>query len=72
MKDDGIGISKDELENIFSDFYQIDNSSSRSYGGAGLGLAIIKGIVEGHGGSIKAESIPGDGSEFIVVLNKKD
>ncbi|TFH43570.1 MAG: histidine kinase [ANME-2 cluster archaeon] len=72
VNDDGIGISKDELENIFSDFYQIDNSSSRSYGGAGLGLAIIKGIAEGHGGSIKAESIPGDGSEFIVVLNKKD
>lgn len=71
VKDDGLGMSSDQLDNIFSHFYQIDNGPSRHYNGAGLGLAITKGIVEGLGGNIKVESILGKGSEFTVVLNKK-
>jgi len=70
VKDDGVGIPPDKIDKIFSSFYQIDNSSTRSYGGAGLGLAISKSIMEGHGGSIRVKSIPSNGSEFILTFKK--
>lgn len=70
IKDDGIGIQPDKLDNIFEKFYQIDTTSARPYGGSGLGLAITKGIVEAHGWTIRAESILGKGSEFILTMNR--
>jgi signal transduction histidine kinase len=70
VKDDGVGIPSDKIDKIFSNFYQIDNSSTRSYGGAGLGLAISKSIMESHGGSIIVKSIPSKGSEFILTFKK--
>lgn len=70
VKDDGVGIPPDKIDKIFSNFYQIDDTSTRSYGGAGLGLAISKSIMEGHGGSIRVKSIPSLGSEFILTFKK--
>jgi len=70
VKDNGIGIPPDKIDKIFDKFYQIDNTSTRYYGGSGLGLAITKSIVDGHEGTIRVESKPGEGSVFIVTFNK--
>lgn len=69
VTDTGIGIPQDKLTRIFERFYQIDGSSNRRYGGAGLGLSICKSIIENHYGSIWAEST-GCGSTFNIVLPK--
>jgi signal transduction histidine kinase len=66
VSDTGIGIPHDELEFIFDKFYQVDGGSNREFGGSGLGLAVCKGIIEQHGGSIRVESEIGKGSRFIV------
>jgi signal transduction histidine kinase len=70
VSDDGIGMSPEELEKIFDKFYQIDSTSTRKVGGSGLGLSIVKGIIEGQGGSIVATSEQGKGSTFIFTLTK--
>jgi signal transduction histidine kinase len=67
--DTGIGIPKDQLEKIFDQFYQIDSSNERKYGGTGLGLWISKNIIEAHGGRIWAES-KNSGSTFHILLPK--
>ena len=68
VSDTGIGIPAEELDLIFDKFHQVDSGLTREVGGSGLGLAISRGIVEGHGGSIRAESEVGRGSTFVVVL----
>lgn len=68
IKDTGIGIQKEKLEQIFEKFYQIDSSLGRRYGGTGLGLAIAKELVELHGGKMKVKSKLGKGSTFKVIL----
>jgi hypothetical protein len=68
IRDSGIGIAEDKVENIFKSFYQVDGSTRRKYGGTGIGLYICKKIVEGHNGQIRVESIKGKGSEFTVQL----
>lgn len=68
VEDTGIGIAPEKLEQIFDDFSQADGSSTRSYGGTGLGLAISKHIIEGLGGHISVESVPNQGSRFIIHL----
>jgi two-component system sensor histidine kinase VicK len=70
VQDMGIGIATDKLDKIFDRFYQADGSSTRRYGGVGLGLAICKSIVAAHGGKIWAESEVGKGSRFIFTLPK--
>lgn len=70
VKDDGIGIPPDKIDKIFDKFYQVNNNSTHSYGGAGLGLTVSKAIIEDHGGSIRAESSPSKGSVFILTFNK--
>jgi signal transduction histidine kinase len=70
VSDDGIGMSQEELERIFDKFYQIDSTSTRKVGGSGLGLSIVKGIIEGQGGSISATSEPDSGSTFVFTLKK--
>ena len=68
VSDTGIGIPPEELNRIFDKFHQVDSGLTREVGGTGLGLAICKGIIEGHGGSISAESEVGKGSVFVIVL----
>ena len=68
VSDTGIGIPPEELNMIFDKFHQVDSGLTREVGGTGLGLAICKGIIEGHGGSIRAESEVGRGSTFVIVL----
>ncbi len=64
VRDTGSGITGDHLPRIFERFYRADPARSREEGGTGLGLAIVKHMVEGHGGSVRAESELGRGSEI--------
>jgi signal transduction histidine kinase len=67
--DTGIGIPPDALEKVFDMFAQVPNAAGRSEGGLGIGLSLVKGLVELHGGKITAHSAgPGQGSEFTVTL----
>lgn len=69
VKDTGIGIPKDALDNVFMMFSQLTPALERSQGGLGIGLALVRGLVELHGGRIRAESAGiGQGSEFTVEL----
>ncbi|HOL66394.1 MAG TPA: ATP-binding protein [bacterium] len=68
VKDTGIGINQENLNQIFEKFYMVNPSFSRKIGGTGLGLAIVKEIVEHHRGTIEVRSSPGLGSEFIISL----
>lgn len=68
VADAGIGIPEDALPHLFERFYRVDKSHSREIGGTGLGLAITKSAVVLHRGSIKAESIQGEGSVFTVKI----
>ncbi|MAW88632.1 MAG: hybrid sensor histidine kinase/response regulator [Phyllobacteriaceae bacterium] len=64
VADSGIGIPEEARRKLFQPFQQVDGSIGRRYGGTGLGLAICKGIVEGLGGEIGLDSVPGQGSTF--------
>ncbi len=68
VADTGEGISPDDLPHIFERFYRGEKSRNRDTGGAGLGLAIARGIVRAHGGDITAESQPGAGTTFHISL----
>ena len=68
VSDTGEGISADDLPHVFEQFYRGEKSRSRATGGAGLGLAIAKAIVEAHGGRIWAESQAGHGTHFIFTV----
>ncbi len=70
VEDQGIGIPEDKLEKVFERFYQVDGSVRRRYGGAGLGLAISKQIIEAHSGKIGVTSVYGEGSLFYFQLYK--
>ena len=66
--DTGIGISAKDLQMLFQPFVQVDSALNRQYEGTGLGLALVKQIVELHGGQVMAESEVGQGSSFTVAL----
>ena len=68
ITDNGIGIPDEERDRIFDTFYQVDGSSTRPYPGLGIGLAIVREIVELHGGHIEVTSEVGQGSSFLVVV----
>ena len=68
VADTSIGIAHEHLPYLFDRFYRVDKARSRAEGGVGLGLAISRWITEAHGGSIRAESAPGTGSTFTVLL----
>lgn len=68
IADSGPGISGEHLPLIFDAFYRVDDSRSRKIAGSGLGLALVKSILELHGGTVKVESTPGHGTRFIIEL----
>ena len=70
VTDNGDGISREHLPRLFERFYRVDKSGSRKEGGSGLGLSIVKHIVEAHGERIYVESEPDVGSEFSFTLQK--
>jgi signal transduction histidine kinase len=71
ITDSGVGIAPADQMRIFERFYKADKARDRSLGGNGLGLSLVKKIVELHGGGITVESTPGKGSTFIVTLPSK-
>ena len=68
VSDDGIGIATEDQARVFQEFEQVDNSYTRRYSGTGLGLPIVKQLVELHGGQIFLESTPGKGTEVIFTI----
>ncbi len=68
VTDTGIGIAEERLGHIFQEFSQADASTTRDFGGTGLGLTLAKRFTEMMGGRIWAESAPGEGSAFIMEL----
>ena len=68
VEDQGIGIAESDLPLIFERFYRTDLSRSRKTGGAGIGLAIVKAIVQAHRGTVTVTSKVGCGSRFTVIL----
>jgi signal transduction histidine kinase len=68
VKDTGAGIAEEQIPNIFDTFRQLDGSSTRRWGGLGIGLAIARHIVELHGGRIWVESKRGEGSTFAFTI----
>ena len=71
VEDNGLGIAKEELTNIFERFRQVDNSLTRKNEGSGIGLSIVKSLVELHGGEITVQSELNKGTRFIVKLPKE-
>jgi signal transduction histidine kinase len=69
VEDSGVGIEKESLTEIFEPFHQLDGSSTRKQGGTGLGLALVKKILEAHGQAISVISMPGKGSAFFFYLD---
>ena len=70
VTDNGEGIEKENIPRLFERFYRVDKSGSRKEGGSGLGLSIVKHILEAHGEKIYVESVFGVGSEFSFTLEK--
>lgn len=70
IEDNGIGIAKKDLPFIFDRFYRTDLSRNSSKGGSGIGLSIVKKIIEDHGGKIWAMSTEGEGTILIMILRK--
>jgi two-component system, OmpR family, heavy metal sensor histidine kinase CusS len=68
VHDTGIGIAEADQPRVFDRFYRVDRARSRALGGAGLGLSIVRWIVQVHGGEVNVNSVPGQGSTFTVEL----
>jgi two-component system phosphate regulon sensor histidine kinase PhoR len=70
ISDNGIGIEEKHLKHLFDRFYRVDKSRSRESGGSGLGLSIVKHVLEAHNQSVNVRSTPGQGSTFGFTLDK--
>jgi two-component system phosphate regulon sensor histidine kinase PhoR len=72
VRDTGAWIPAEDLPRLFERFYRVDKARSRELGGTGLGLAIVKHLVRAHGGEVRVESLPGEGSTFVFTLPVDD
>jgi two-component system phosphate regulon sensor histidine kinase PhoR len=70
VEDNGVGIEEEDFTRIFERFYRVDDARNRSTGGSGLGLSIVKELVEAHGGSVRVESTKNEFTRFIITLPK--
>ncbi len=68
VKDTGTGIPAEELPHIFDRFHRVDGARGRSFEGTGIGLALVQELVKQHGGSVRVESVVGQGSRFVVAI----
>ena len=69
VADTGIGLTEEQRERLFQPFVQADSTTTRRFGGSGLGLSIVRRLAEAMGGSVAVESVPGVGSTFSVTVN---
>ncbi|EGK13069.1 phosphate regulon sensor histidine kinase protein PhoR [Desmospora sp. 8437] len=72
VADQGVGMEPEELDRIWERFYRVEKSRARRYGGSGLGLSIVRRLVELHGGTIEVRSRSGDGTTFLMEFPKTD
>ncbi len=72
VQDEGIGIPEEHLKHIFERFYQVDGSTTRRFGGMGIGLALVWEIMEAHQGSVSVESEVGKGSTFTLAFRRAE
>ena len=68
VQDSGVGIPEDSIDHVFERFYRVDKGRSRKSGGSGLGLSIVRNMVERNGGSIRVDSVVGQGTTFTVTF----
>jgi CheY-like chemotaxis protein len=68
ITDSGIGMTQEQVEQAFNLFYQMDGSTTRHYRGLGLGLGLVKAVIDSHGGEVVVTSQPNEGSRFIIKL----
>ena len=68
IDDDGPGIPEDDLERVLEPFYRVEGSRSRETGGSGIGLSVVKGMIDAHGGELKLSNRPGGGLRIEVFL----
>ncbi len=72
VEDHGIGIPPDKLDKVWTPFYQVEGHMKRRFGGAGVGLAVVKRVIQAHGGHVWANSQPGQGCTFGFALRRMD
>ena len=68
VADNGVGIADEHIGKIWTRFYRVDDVRNDDYGSSGLGLSMVKSIIELHGGEITVKSTPGHGTEFRIIL----
>ena len=68
VADNGVGISEEHIDKIWTRFYRVDDVRNDEYGSSGLGLSMVKSIIELHGGEIMVQSVLGEGTEFRVIM----
>ena len=68
VADNGVGISEEHIDKIWTRFYRVDDVRNDEYGSSGLGLSMVKSIIELHGGEITVQSVLGEGTEFRIIM----